>query len=62
MMTQYLLQEPKYNIRPPSPAPHPVLIKTETNRDDIWGYRLLSSQMNAMAPLLVGCDLGLPLE
>jgi len=29
----FLQQEPKYNLVPPPPLPHPLLVKVETNQE-----------------------------
>ena len=59
-MRLFLLGDPIYNIRPPSPAPYPLLVKAQDSKQEICGHRLLASQINALAPLTIGFNLNMP--
>jgi hypothetical protein len=59
---KFLFEPHYYDLTPPPPLSGPTIIKPTVDIEMLCAHRLHSSQIANFSPLLLGVDLGLPVE
>jgi hypothetical protein len=58
----FLLNQPVYDMTPPSPLPYPKLFYYSLDPARHYHHRFSPAYINSAKPLLIGSDLGLPVD
>lgn len=62
IIDSFMVSQPIYDMTPPSPLPYPKLYYYSLDPARHYQHRVSPACINAAKPLLIGADVGLPVD